>query len=81
MLQYILKRSDANILPAVKNQTLPINETSICVCTVCVCTVCYVLYVMYCMRACRATYNYKKCKFVFFSKQRTYMYEEKRRIT
>lgn len=36
MLQYILKRSNANI-PAVKNQTLPINETFMCVyvCVVC----------------------------------------------
>lgn len=38
MLQYILKRSNANILPAVKNQTLPINETFMCVYV-------YVLYV------------------------------------
>lgn len=53
MLQYILKRSNANILPAVKNQTLPINETSMCAC----------MY-MYRMYACCSSIT-KKCRFVY----------------
>lgn len=70
MLQYILKRSDANILPAVKNQTLPINETSVCVCTVCICTVCMRVVLRITIR-----------NVDLFFRDNLYVRREKRRIT